>query len=908
MKKLFSLIIVALLMGLTHQLYAQTAVIKVVAVTPRDIATGVIDTAKYKATSSGLKVVGKGELVYLMGSEAGGEEVTNYAWTLTKPTGSAAGLDITDPAFVTFRPDVADTFRVGLTITTATGTKSTSVKITSALWVGVGVVGGQSPDFAKGQCGGCHAGNTVEWMETGHSELFELGIDGIASSHYGPNCISCHTVGYNKDAQAVNNGFDDVMTTVGWIWPDSLVPGNFAALNTSFPDLADLANIQCENCHGPGSLHKGDKTKTAVTLDDGMCGKCHDSGSHHIKTYQWRRSGHAIGVASAAGRSGCADCHSGWGFIKLVDPASDLDLTTGFEQVSCAVCHDPHSNELPHQVRTMADVTLGNGFVVNKGGFGKLCMNCHKGRRDAEVYAQQYASHFGPHYSNQADMLFGQNAVQFGMYIPSSTHRDALEDGCVSCHMYETPGSGAGQDNVGEHTFAMHFDNGTPADPSDDVDNVESCLRCHGELESFEDIMAREDYDMDGTKESCIAELDGLMEEVGKLLPPLGDPAVTIASSYNKIQLKAAFNYQFVYSDHSHGMHNFQYAINLLKISYAALNYGVLSPGAIQYVADVPNDQGKQVEINWTRFGGDGISDNPVKFYSLWRRSENMGKTTNREYSSITSIPADLTVLNKGVSLIQNGIIWTFVGSAPAAAMMQYSAVVPTLFDSTAAGIHWSHFFVLGQTANPALTTASAPDSGYSIDNLAPAPPSGLAAAPQADAILLQWDDPIDVDFKYFAIYRSTDPDFNPANVDPIATKTETEFLDTGVEAGIVYYYQISAYDFSGNQSQYSNKVNAVITSITSQSGIPEAYALRQNYPNPFNPATQVTFELPEAAYVKISIYDAVGNEVAVPVNNNMNAGYYTFTWNANNFASGVYFYKMETAKYIKVHKMLLLK
>jgi len=71
--------------------------------------------------------------------------------------------------------------------------------------------------------------------------------------------------------------------------------------------------------------------------------------------------------------------------------------------------------------------------------------------------------------------------------------------------------------------------------------------------------------------------------------------------------------------------------------------------------------------------------------------------------------------------------------------------------------------------------------------------------------------------------------------------------------------------------------------------GVPSKFALAQNYPNPFNPSTKISYQLPEASNVNITVYDILGNEVAQLVNDNQQAGYYTAQFNASRFASGVY-------------------
>jgi hypothetical protein len=90
---------------------------------------------------------------------------------------------------------------------------------------------------------------------------------------------------------------------------------------------------------------------------------------------------------------------------------------------------------------------------------------------------------------------------------------------------------------------------------------------------------------------------------------------------------------------------------------------------------------------------------------------------------------------------------------------------------------------------------------------------------------------------------------------------------------------------------------------------IPSVYALEQNYPNPFNPSTVIEFSLPEdVGNVKLSIYNALGEKVAELVNTTLTAGKYSYQWNAQNVATGMYIYELRTDKFVSVKKMLLLK
>ncbi|MCF8240535.1 MAG: T9SS type A sorting domain-containing protein [Melioribacteraceae bacterium] len=89
---------------------------------------------------------------------------------------------------------------------------------------------------------------------------------------------------------------------------------------------------------------------------------------------------------------------------------------------------------------------------------------------------------------------------------------------------------------------------------------------------------------------------------------------------------------------------------------------------------------------------------------------------------------------------------------------------------------------------------------------------------------------------------------------------------------------------------------------------IPAKYSLMQNYPNPFNPSTTISFTLPERTDVSLKIYDGIGREVAALVNTQLSAGKYNFNWNADNAASGVYYYRLTTNGFTETRKMLLLK
>jgi len=95
-----------------------------------------------------------------------------------------------------------------------------------------------------------------------------------------------------------------------------------------------------------------------------------------------------------------------------------------------------------------------------------------------------------------------------------------------------------------------------------------------------------------------------------------------------------------------------------------------------------------------------------------------------------------------------------------------------------------------------------------------------------------------------------------------------------------------------------------------SQNGneIPKTFSLEQNYPNPFNPSTKIKFNIPSNQFVTLKIFDLSGREMTSLVNESLQPGYYEVQWNANNFASGVYFYKITAGNFEDTKLMLLVK
>ncbi len=89
---------------------------------------------------------------------------------------------------------------------------------------------------------------------------------------------------------------------------------------------------------------------------------------------------------------------------------------------------------------------------------------------------------------------------------------------------------------------------------------------------------------------------------------------------------------------------------------------------------------------------------------------------------------------------------------------------------------------------------------------------------------------------------------------------------------------------------------------------IPAKFELLQNFPNPFNPVTDIRFVLPKTSIVKISIYDILGKEIEVLVNEKLSPGSYNVGWDASKHPSGVYLYKLSAGDFVETKKMILIK
>lgn len=323
------------------------------------------------------------------------------------------------------------------------------------------------------------------------------------------------------------------------------------------------------------------------------------------------------------------------------------------------------------------------------------------------------------------------------------------------------------------------------------------------------------------------------------------------------------------------------------------------STAAITSITDVPGDQGKKVNIQFTAPELDEMNDAD---FDYWGAGVNFYQLERRK----SAISSD----------------WIFAGelNAIGKAGQSYIVEAATIYDSTN-----TSFRVVTAGGNVdrqgRFTTFSPTASGQSYDNIAPAFITEYTAAPQsgsgidlgAEVNYGGGNDGIS-DIMFYNIYRGTEAGFTPSASNLIATyethATTVRFNDAEYDGNTAYYYVIQVVDDGGNKV-YSKEVNTT-TNVTDEA-VPTVYSLSQNYPNPFNPSTTIKFGIPQAADVTVKIYDILGQEVKTLMNRNLAAGFHTVNFDASNLISGMYIYRIQAngvdgSNFTDVKKMLLVK
>ena len=360
----------------------------------------------------------------------------------------------------------------------------------------------------------------------------------------------------------------------------------------------------------------------------------------------------------------------------------------------------------------------------------------------------------------------------------------------------------------------------------------------------------------------------------------------------------------------------------------------------IESIRDIAADQGGRVRLRFGRSGYDEADDrSPVVGYQIYHRVDDLslasevggeGGTPDRDEATTSrsarlGSPAAASLERESIRTFQGRTFilggeqspanfppgtWEAVTWVGATQSEAYEVPLATDADSTFNNMGWSVYLVTAHTRDPEFWFASAPDSGYSADNLAPNVPGGFVAGSQGGAgNLLDWDASPDDDFRYFSVYRSTDPGIVHGPENLVHSTTETTWLDPS--PGGPAYYKLTARDFAGNESE---PAEASVAVGVDETVLPASFALRSIVPNPVRHAATVRFDVPASGgKAQVGIYDVRGRRVRQLVDGAAQPGERSVVWNGRDdrghrLPAGLYVCRLDAPGFSQVQKLLLVR
>ncbi|UCF04131.1 MAG: T9SS type A sorting domain-containing protein [bacterium] len=342
-------------------------------------------------------------------------------------------------------------------------------------------------------------------------------------------------------------------------------------------------------------------------------------------------------------------------------------------------------------------------------------------------------------------------------------------------------------------------------------------------------------------------------------------------------------------------------------------------PPEIHSVLDVPGDEGGWVNIAWDASRYDPAGGE-ITHYTIWRSLSIQAAALMLDGGAVLLTGTEQIAREPDKPLVRMQLLygqtyyWELIDSHDAYYLEGYSKIVPTAFDSSAATSDYHYFQVIAHTSDPMRFYVSAPDSGYSVDNLAPVMPLGLAGEQVyvPEGLTLTWDPNTEIDLSNYGVYRGLNEGFVPGPANLIASPCDTILFDDEWRWNSGYFYKVSAIDIHGNESPFALLRPEDVTGEDVPE-TPRASFLSQNFPNPFNPQTKIAFGIREMTDVSLRIYNVSGHLVRVLVEERREAGRYEETWDGKDIggrpvASGVYFYRLNAGAFTETKKMVLMR
>ncbi|MCK4415485.1 MAG: T9SS type A sorting domain-containing protein [Candidatus Eisenbacteria sp.] len=299
--------------------------------------------------------------------------------------------------------------------------------------------------------------------------------------------------------------------------------------------------------------------------------------------------------------------------------------------------------------------------------------------------------------------------------------------------------------------------------------------------------------------------------------------------------------------------------------------------------------------MKWLRSSYDAAGDTVVTDYGVYRRQDEYLRLADPEGHWISgTVAADSRM---------DG--WDYVASIPARRDSVYQTVVSTLCDSTAeGGICWAAFLVSAMTSDPGIFFDSQPDSGYSVDNLAPGVPDGLHFE---SPLLLAWQESDAEDFCYFTVYGSHIDQLDETAV----LITHTTGTSVQISEHTHWYYHVTATDFAGNEGDEATTRDPA--QVSPAVDPPGTFDLYQNQPNPGRPGTLFSFDLPVEVDVLLRVFDAAGRVVVTLIDEPMAAGRHSIPWSGTRASgelvgTGVYFCRLEADGKVVTKRLVVIR
>jgi hypothetical protein len=297
---------------------------------------------------------------------------------------------------------------------------------------------------------------------------------------------------------------------------------------------------------------------------------------------------------------------------------------------------------------------------------------------------------------------------------------------------------------------------------------------------------------------------------------------------------------------------------------------------AIQSVLDLPADQGGRVRIKWAA----SWLESPalgISMYGIWRRVEEStalkaiaatAKLAASADGSAEAQPGTFRTTMTGT----NTLYWEGVGTVVTHGDPTYTFTTFTFQDSTATSNPYSVFMVDYQATLLPEYWSSAPDSGYSVDNLAPPTPTPFTGQYASGIATLHWGLSTAPDFSTFMLYRGSSAGFVPGPGSLVAARRDTGYVDN---PGAAFYYKLSAVDIHGNESPHAFLLPSGTVDVPEIG--PLAFMLEGVRPNPSRgEGLTVAFTLPTTATARLELLDVSGRRVVEREVGSLGAGTHT--------------------------------